>query len=710
MKKIFIILGIVLLVLTAYSEEIIVSNRYIEFITLYEFHTDYIKIISLGKVVFCENSDKIFFCTPSLYSEKDIYDIEVSENIKVYDFATRKDEWRGATYENVYFTLKTDGISGEPFSYWISFKTKRLPLLHTLSQIKKDVEQQLGINVTPSEITDKNIRIIAIPKNSIVKKISGFFPSKKIVWNGWELFIYDCTKIKESLSFRLRFVVKEEISEISPQDLLDFIGDGVEEDNANFIVQAEEKEKSIVFDWKQFLKNSCHSGATSETIHLPLGLKWRHNIEAASFSQVIANGILYVGAAERVYSLDCNTGQTIWEVSLDDYISSSPAIDKDMFYVGASNYSIYALDLKNGKVRWRYKTEGVINSSPCVTDKMVYFASFDGYLYALDKNGRLIWRYKTSGWRNDSKITSSPAFYNNTIYSASIDGCVYAIKADGTSIKWITRVGEGIESSPTVSSGVVYIGSENGNLYGLDSETGKILWQVKSEGAIKSSPVVANGTVFIASSDMNLYALDTKTGKLFWKHYIGRDPLYSSPCVANDLIFVTTNNGVEALETKTGRLIWSYETEKAPSTLNSPSLSDGMLFIQANDNIYGLSSFQANTKKCVMPERFCYTVYFDLGKTKAKKGSIKILNEAVEIIKKYPNAKIQIEGHTDNMPTSLENKILSEKRAGDITFWFIKKYNISQDRISSIGYGETMPVSSNKQKNRRVEIIILPEE
>ena len=76
---------------------------------------------------------------------------------------------------------------------------------------------------------------------------------------------------------------------------------------------------------------------------------------------------------------------------------------------------------------------------------------------------------------------------------------------------------------------------------------------------------------------------------------------------------------------------------------------------------------------------------------------------------KYPNLKIDIEGHTDATGSAKLNNELSQKRADAIKKFFLDK-GISQDRLTSNGFGSTKPVGDNKTskgraENRRVELL-----
>ncbi|CAA6810156.1 MAG: OmpA family protein [uncultured Campylobacterales bacterium] len=95
--------------------------------------------------------------------------------------------------------------------------------------------------------------------------------------------------------------------------------------------------------------------------------------------------------------------------------------------------------------------------------------------------------------------------------------------------------------------------------------------------------------------------------------------------------------------------------------------------------------------------------------TKGKNSVVNIAN----ILKKYPNIKIQVAGHTDSDGDASYNKWLSQLRVNNVKQELIDN-KINQNRIEAVGYGETKPLFSNdntfnKQKNRRVEFIIIGE-
>lgn len=117
--------------------------------------------------------------------------------------------------------------------------------------------------------------------------------------------------------------------------------------------------------------------------------------------------------------------------------------------------------------------------------------------------------------------------------------------------------------------------------------------------------------------------------------------------------------------------------------------------------------------------RFMDNVLFDSGKADLKPESVEILKSVAEILNRgeFKDRLIKVEGHTDtdpiiyskHFPTNWE---LSSTRATNVLRYLVEKENIDGSRISSSGYSYYRPIApndtkENKQKNRRVDIVIL---
>ena len=110
--------------------------------------------------------------------------------------------------------------------------------------------------------------------------------------------------------------------------------------------------------------------------------------------------------------------------------------------------------------------------------------------------------------------------------------------------------------------------------------------------------------------------------------------------------------------------------------------------------------------------RGCWTyaavVLFDINSAEVKSVAYPMLQEAVLIMKKNPDLKVEVDGHTDSTGTAAYNMTLSVKRAEAIKDHFVSR-GIDPNRLTTKGFGLTNPAASNstkegRAKNRRVEL------
>ena len=103
-------------------------------------------------------------------------------------------------------------------------------------------------------------------------------------------------------------------------------------------------------------------------------------------------------------------------------------------------------------------------------------------------------------------------------------------------------------------------------------------------------------------------------------------------------------------------------------------------------------------------------IHFDFDKYDIRPGEAAILKGNAEVLKKYHQVKIQIEGHCDERGTNEYNLALGERRANSAKNYLLS-LGVSPERISTISYGEEKPLDPGHTeeawaKNRRAHTII----
>lgn len=113
-------------------------------------------------------------------------------------------------------------------------------------------------------------------------------------------------------------------------------------------------------------------------------------------------------------------------------------------------------------------------------------------------------------------------------------------------------------------------------------------------------------------------------------------------------------------------------------------------------------------------------ILFDSGKTEIRNEGRKVLQSLGDVLNKFPDKALQIEGHTDNVgissrlieryPTNWE---LSTARATSVVHFLQDTVGLPGDRLVASGYSQYRPVASNEDiegraQNRRIQILLVP--
>ena len=103
-------------------------------------------------------------------------------------------------------------------------------------------------------------------------------------------------------------------------------------------------------------------------------------------------------------------------------------------------------------------------------------------------------------------------------------------------------------------------------------------------------------------------------------------------------------------------------------------------------------------------------IFFATGSSQLLNNSIPELEYLYSFLIQYPDIKIAIHGHTDNIGSDTFNDQLSLERANAVRAYLLEK-GVSSERLNTKGFGASQPIGSNlteagRQTNRRTEFII----
>jgi len=106
-------------------------------------------------------------------------------------------------------------------------------------------------------------------------------------------------------------------------------------------------------------------------------------------------------------------------------------------------------------------------------------------------------------------------------------------------------------------------------------------------------------------------------------------------------------------------------------------------------------------------------IEFETGAAVLTPESIPVLEKVAKVMTDHPEIElVEIQGHTDNVGSTASNIRLSDKRAKAVLAWLTGTGGIEKKRMAATGYGEGMPIDSNRtpggrRNNRRVQFKLL---
>ncbi len=142
---------------------------------------------------------------------------------------------------------------------------------------------------------------------------------------------------------------------------------------------------------------------------------------------------------------------------------------------------------------------------------------------------------------------------------------------------------------------------------------------------------------------------------------------------------------------------------RAPPAVTAPPVGQGTasqqlaLFLAAPDG--------------QLPKRFVLdNLDFDFATGQLVPAAATTLDSVAAVLKDHPTAQIVLEGHTDNMGSPAENRVLSQKRTDAVKSALVAR-GVATDRIGTAGLGQERPIATNdseegRAQNRRTEIVV----
>ena len=232
------------------------------------------------------------------------------------------------------------------------------------------------------------------------------------------------------------------------------------------------------------------------------------------------------------------------------------------------------------------------------------------------------------------------------------------------------------------------------------------------EGYIASDRADSRGSLDIYKV---ILAPNKRPNKTFYVNGFIADAVTKKP-IAGELVLMNTNEETSTMKIKVdsnGNFILGLPYLDSIGIRVNSKDHEFASTILSLENINNLSSSTLHFYLAPIFKTFTKNfnnIFFEINKAKLNKKSYVELDALITYLQSEPTALIIIEGHTDNRGDSVQNNLLSAKRANTIATYLISK-GIDASRIKTIGLGGSQPISDNateegRIKNRRTSFTI----
>ncbi len=246
--------------------------------------------------------------------------------------------------------------------------------------------------------------------------------------------------------------------------------------------------------------------------------------------------------------------------------------------------TVICLHAETGKTLWISKAPGEpkgrnCSSTPCVYQGRV-FAAGSTHLYAVDAaTGKLLWSQPLG----TKAPGSSPLALDHAV--VLLAGKLSAYDPGTGKLLWEQPKVTGNNASPTLWSKdgkTLLLCNSRSELVALDPHSGEVVWSTPGGG--DSTPAVSGELAVNLSSNESLgfagYRISASGAEKLWNHPTDARRSQSSPIIHGQHAYLFEDGDHRCVQLNTGAVAW---TQKIPSSITSPLLADGKIFVVGNN-------------------------------------------------------------------------------------------------------------------------------
>jgi len=323
---------------------------------------------------------------------------------------------------------------------------------------------------------------------------------------------------------------------------------------------------------------------------------------------VVAYKTVYSASrAGDVIAFDEKTGKTRWKIDLSDIdkersfwdsresalLSGGPVVSVDKVFIGSENGKLYTLDAQTGELLWQANIKGEILNAPAVDSGVVVANSASGIMKAFNvETGKELWKVEKEVPSLTLRGISTPVIVSGGVLVGTDKGNVNVYLLDKGQQGWSTEIGEptgstelerviDVDSAPVVFGDRIYAISSRGNLVAIELKSGRILW--KRQYSSYRQIAIYRNTIFLTNLRGYVYAIDRVNGIERWSNLTLANRKVTGPAIVDDYVVVGDFEGyLHWLNQETGEIVARHKVDGS-GIHSTPTVVDNILYSQSRN-------------------------------------------------------------------------------------------------------------------------------
>lgn len=311
--------------------------------------------------------------------------------------------------------------------------------------------------------------------------------------------------------------------------------------------------------------------------------------------------------AGDVIAFDQKTGDELWQVDLSDInnersfwdtripalLSGGVTAGLNKIFIGSENGKIYALDAQTGELVWQAAIKGEIINAPAIDTGIIVVNSASGIMKAFNANdGEELWMIDQDVPALTLRGISAPVIASGGVIVGTGKGSVNVYLLEKGQQGWSTEIGEptgstelerviDVDSAPVVFGDKIYAVSSRGNLAAIELKSGRILWK-RQYSSYRQMSIYRN-TIFLTDLRGHVYALDRVNGIERWSNLSLSNRGVTGPAVIDNYVVVGDFAGyLHWLDQATGEIVARHKVDGS-GIHATPIVADNIIYAQSRD-------------------------------------------------------------------------------------------------------------------------------